>query len=168
MNIETFVFQFSIVSWKQSWFKGLAEIILNLVDQNQTSFSLGLWAGFCTQTLPFGEEENKTFHHLEQQQQQTNITKNWFRVIGEGKGYQYVVHWSVTEILLNMNILIIHKKCFEHSQGRRNRREISFTSNDYVKTGQRINWLFSESAIRMDLISNFASEQCSLNKVCPP
>ena len=69
LNIETFVFQFSIVSWKQSWFKGLAEIILNLVDQNQTSFSLGLWAGFCTQTLPFGEEENKTFHHLEQQQQ---------------------------------------------------------------------------------------------------
>ena len=106
LNIETFVFQFSIVSWKQSWFKGLAEIILNLVDQNQTSFSLGLWAGFCTQTLPFGEEENKTFHHLEQQQQQPKIIKNWFRVIEEGEGSldQYVVHWSVTEMLLNINI----------------------------------------------------------------
>ena len=106
LNIETFVFHFSIVSWKQSWFKGLAEIILNLVDQNQTSFSLGLWAGFCTQTLPFGEEENKTFHHLEQQQQQPKIIKNWFRVIEEEEGSldQYVVHWSVTEMLLNINI----------------------------------------------------------------
>ena len=131
LNIETFVFQFSIVSWKQSWFKGLAEIILNLVDQNQTSFSLGLWAGFCTQTLPFGEEENKTFHHLEQQQ--PNIVKNWFRVIGDGEGYQHVVNWSVTEMLLDINILIVDKKCFDHSQWRRNRGEISFTSyDDYV------------------------------------
>ena len=37
----------------------------------------------------------------------------------------------------------------------------------YIDTGQKINWLFSESAIRMDLISNFGSEQYSLNKVCP-
>ena len=98
---------------------------------------------------------------------QTLLKKTGFDLSGRERATNMCA-WFVTEMLLNINILILDKKCFEHSQWRKNRRKISFTSYDYVNTGQKINWLFSESAIRMDLISNFPSEQCSLNKVCPP